>query len=35
MSIELYGGLGPEAAARIIAATGAQVPVGVVLRASA
>jgi hypothetical protein len=33
--IELYGGLGPEAAARIIAATGAQVPVGVVLRASA
>jgi hypothetical protein len=32
--IELYGGLGPEAAARVINATGARVPVGVVSRAS-
>jgi hypothetical protein len=31
--IELYGGLGPQAAAEIIAATGAQVPVGIVSRA--
>lgn len=31
--LELYGGLGPEAAARIIEATGAEVPVGVVSRA--
>jgi hypothetical protein len=30
--IELYGGLGPEAAAQVIAATGAQVPVGLVSR---
>lgn len=30
--IELYGGLGPDVAARIITATGAQVPVGVVSR---
>jgi hypothetical protein len=30
--IELYGGLGPEAGARILTATGARVPVGLVSR---
>jgi Family of unknown function (DUF6506) len=32
--IELYGGLGAEAATKVITATGAQVPVGVVSRSS-